>query len=291
MGVADPTVDVGEIFGLMRLPDFLIIGAMKAGTTSLFRWLGTHPSCALPAVKEPGFFCTGRLWRNQITQYGNLFAGISPDLSTGEASTLYTHPQYAERAASRIYEIMPQARLVFIAREPVARLRSHYRHEVQRGRERRSLVEAVSASNDYVGMSLYFRCLLPYVSRFERQQICVITSDELLTPPYPGWREVLYHIGIPYEEPLGIAFNVTAEKAQFSRPMLWLWEHGVIPKTARVPGPIRRIGKRILLRRNSSYAALMESSEEPLPDRVIRVLENESMQLEQWLGRDLWRKN
>lgn len=274
----------------LRLPDFLIIGAMKAGTTSLFRWLGSHSRCSLPTVKEPGFFCDDHAGQYGIRRYSDLFAGIPAGLITGEASHLYTAPRFAERAASRIRETLPEVKLVFLAREPVSRLRSQYRHEVQRGRENRPLAEAVEASGQYIGKSLYFRCLMPYLDRFPRRQICVVTSEELLVPPYLGWSEVLTHLEVPYEDPLGITFNVSGEKAQFSRAMHWLWRRGAIPKSSRLPGSMRRVGKKILLRENATYDALMKSSHGPLPATVIETLEEDSLKLERWLGRELWKE-
>ena len=268
----------------LRMPDFLIIGAMKAGTTSLFKWLNAHSRCSLPA-KEPNFFCDDA-WRQRMRHYSDLFAGIPAALSTGEASHLYTAPRFAQRAARRIHETLPDAKLVFVAREPVSRLRSSYRHEVQRGREKLRLPEAV-ASGKYVGKSEYFRCLSPHLERFSRRQILVVTSEELFAPPYSGWRQVLAHLEVPYEEPLGIAFNVTEKKAQFRPATHWLWRRGWLP-TGRFPEPVRRLGKRILLKKDASYEELMRSSREPLPTSLIERLEEDSRKLELWLGRTLW---
>lgn len=270
-----------------RMPDFLIIGAMKAGTTSLFKWLGAHSGCSLPAEKEPNVFCDDD-WRGRMQGYNELFAGIPARTSTGEASHLYTAPRFAESASRRILEALPDVKLVFIARDPVSRLRSSYRHEVQRGRESRPLPEAVGTGR-YIGKSQYFRCLSPYLECFSRRQILVVTSEELFTPPYPGWSQVLAHLELPYEEPLGVAFNVTEGKAQFRPAMHFLWRRGWLPK-GNFPEPVRRLGRRILLRRDASYDALMRSSRDPLATSVIEMLEEDVGKLEHWLGRTLWTK-
>ena len=270
-----------------RLPDFLIIGAMKAGTTSLFKWLGAHSRCSIPS-KEPGFFCDAD-WRNRIDRYSALFAGIPAERSTGEASHLYTAPRFAERAARQIQEALPEVKLVFLAREPTARLRSEYRHEVQRSRERRRLPEAVG-SGRYIGKSEYFRCLSPYLERFPRRQILIVPSEEVFARPYAGWRQILTHLELSYEEPLGIAFNVTEGKAQFSPTMHWLWRRGLIPRSDCFPEPVRKLGRRMLFRNDATYDALMSSSHEPLPINAIELLEADSLKLERWLGRELWTK-
>jgi hypothetical protein len=146
-----------------RLPDFLIIGAMKAGTTTLFRWLGEHPACQLPADKEPHFFSRDDHYARGVGAYTALFEGIPRRLLTGEASVGYSRPEYAQVSAARITALLPGAKLIFLARDPLARTRSHYLHELKRGREKRTFAAAVAdASSPYVHASRYSRCLKPY---------------------------------------------------------------------------------------------------------------------------------
>ena len=86
-----------------RLPDFIVIGAMKAGTTSLSVWLGAHPDVDLPGVKEPNFFSTPeKPGTKGIASYRALFAGTRPGFVTGEFSVAYSSPEKAGLAAERI---------------------------------------------------------------------------------------------------------------------------------------------------------------------------------------------
>jgi Sulfotransferase family len=114
-----------EIF----LPNFLIIGAAKAGTTSLYDWMRQHPDVFMPAHKEPKFFAwdgTGPRRQAQITHradYDALFAGAGGATAIGEASTAYlAHP----RAPARVAETIPGARLIVSLRDPVERAFSVY---------------------------------------------------------------------------------------------------------------------------------------------------------------------
>ena len=124
-----------------RWPDFLVIGAMKAGTTTLFDWLGQGDDVALPSVKEPEHLAASTFGPDEQRDYRALFA---TPLLTGEASVRYGWPWEAERVARRIAELRRRPRLIFVAREPEARLRSDYCHGVLRGRERRLFTEAIA---------------------------------------------------------------------------------------------------------------------------------------------------
>ncbi len=117
----------------LRGPDFAVIGWKKTGTTSLVSWLGTHPGVHPPRVKEPAFFSHhGRSWHRYQRQLGASEAG--GDQLLGDGSTSYADPRYAARSARRIAAEAPSTRIIAIHRDPFARLWSHYRHEVRRGR-------------------------------------------------------------------------------------------------------------------------------------------------------------
>ena len=91
-----------------RLPDFIIVGALKSGTTTLFRWLATHPGTSLK-TKEPHFFSGEAAWGRGIDWYRSLFEAAGDDVVTGEASATYTSMAAAPIAAARIAEVVPGA--------------------------------------------------------------------------------------------------------------------------------------------------------------------------------------
>lgn len=115
-----------------RLPDVIIPGVQKCGSSSMYRWLASHPDVCFPKRKEPNYFTDERVHRRGLSWYSALFEGAEPGQLVGEASTAYLYPKLAAKAASRIAALVPDVRLVVVLREPVARLRSHYRHEVRR---------------------------------------------------------------------------------------------------------------------------------------------------------------
>jgi hypothetical protein len=110
----------------MRMPDFVIIGAAKAGTTSLFRILSEHPVIFGSKPKEPEFFARDDLYRKGLSHYAALYAGARPGQICGEASTLYTLSPLFPEAAGRLARHAPKAKIIYIIREPVARTYSFY---------------------------------------------------------------------------------------------------------------------------------------------------------------------
>lgn len=272
-----------------RLPDFVIIGAMKCGTTSLFRWLGEQPEVHLPEIKEPHFFSRDDRWNRGLEWYRSLFGEAEAESVTGEASASYTDPRFSPLAAERMATIVPRARLIFLIRDPVERIRSHYRHEVQRSRERRPLVEALQdPENPYLRSSLYHRALAPYLDRFPLEQVLVARLEDLTAGS--AWEEVLTHIGLPGRPRPQESYNVSSEKAGFTRPMLRLWESGLGRRLGKVPKPLRDLGKRLLLRRSSRYAEKLDGSLVTIPEGVLQPLWVDQRRFAERLGRSepLW---
>jgi hypothetical protein len=110
----------------LRLPSFFVIGAAKAGTTSLHALLDSHPDLFMPEIKEPEFFARDDLYAHGLESYGEKFASARPDQMIGEASTIYTlAPLFADTAA-RIKTHVPEAKLIYVLRQPVDRAYSFY---------------------------------------------------------------------------------------------------------------------------------------------------------------------
>jgi hypothetical protein len=256
-----------------RLPDFVVIGTAKSGSTTLFRWLGQHPEIGLPRMKEPNFFSHDHVWRRGAAWYRRQFLDVAPELRTGEASVSCTDPMLTEAASERLARIIPAARLVCVVRHPVERLRSHYRHQVQRGREHRPFLDAVAGNgSDYVERSRYATCLRPWVERFGTDQLLVIRLEDLVGDDGSTWRRLLSHLAVsPLPRPEG-AFNVTAGKRQFTRPMRLLWEAGLLPTRGRVPQPVRRIARAVLLKDGRRYAQRIAGSGQPLPSELVDAM-------------------
>lgn len=274
-----------------RLPDFVIIGAMKSGTTSLFRWLGAQPEINVPSSKEPDFFSQDNRWERGIDWYRGLFAGLPPGSMSGEASTSYTDPVYAEKAAERMNNVVPGAALLFIVRHPVDRIRSHYRHQVQRGREKGSLQEALDApGNGYLARSKYWTCLAPYAQRFSKSRLLVVRFEDLIGENPSGWNAAIRHLGMAPRPAPNSTENVSAQKQGYTKLMLRLWERGWLDRLSALPRPIRQLGKKLLTQDNLRYRARLDRSNEPIPRDMMSPVWDDIARLEEFVGRDMWER-
>jgi hypothetical protein len=163
-----------------RLPNLIVIGAMKAGTTSLHHYLALHPEIAMSTVKEPDFFVRELGWQRGLDWYARLFG---PGAVRGESSTSYTKaPRYAG-VAPRMRELVPDARLVYVVRDPIARIVSHYVHEYAGGREHRPIETALAPKaargSHYVDVSRYAMQLEQYLGVYDESRILVVESEAL----------------------------------------------------------------------------------------------------------------
>ena len=200
------------------LPDFLILGAQKAGTTALYAYLRRHPAITGPSWKEVSYFdrhyARGEAWYrgnfpNRARTRGKL---------VGEASPSYLFHPLGPR---RVRELVPEARLVALVRNPIDRALSHYNHEVALGRESLSFEEALAAeeerlrgeeerlvadpryfsrawwSHTYQARGRYADQLERWLELFPREQLLIVPSEELLAEPERAHARVLEFLGAP----------------------------------------------------------------------------------------------
>ncbi len=161
------------------LPGVIVIGAMKCATTSLHYYLDLHPDIAMAPEKELHFFVAERNWSRGLAWYEGQFAGGAA--LHGESSTSYSRfPEYAGVPA-RMHSVVPGARLIYIVRDPIERIVSHYVHEYAAGREQRSLPEALAdlEKNPYLDTSRYGLQLEQYLEFYPRERILVLTAEDL----------------------------------------------------------------------------------------------------------------
>lgn len=274
-----------------RLPDLVIIGAMKSATSTLFHWLSQQPEVFMASPKETNFFA--RDWDRGLDWYRSCFEGAEPGQLLGEASVMYTSPEYAEASAERMKSVLPDARLIYVIREPVERIRSHYRHEVQRHREARSLLDAIAEpDNPYLGNSMYFVRLEPYISRFPRDHLLVVRFEDVVRQPWAGWKDTLALLDLPSRSAPGTAHNVTAENAQWTGALLWLKRLGIFSfgRAAKLPAPVRKVGKRLFTRGGESFRDRLDASRVEIPRELVAPAWEDLSKLEAWLGCDepLW---
>ena len=192
----------------MPLPDFLVIGAPKAGTTALHAALARHPQLYMSPVKEPKFFLTDgppprrgggpgdvQTFREHVWRRGDyeaLFSAAPPGALSGEATPFYLHDLAAQQ---RIRRLIPAARLIVIVRDPVERAHSNWTHLWSAGLEPlNDVVRACAAEEQrmaagwsafwhYVGLGRYGRQLQHLYTLFPREQVLVLRYREIVDTP------------------------------------------------------------------------------------------------------------
>jgi hypothetical protein len=205
--------------GVRPLPDFLILGAQKAGTTALYAYLRWHPQITGPSFKEVSFFdrhyARGERW------YRAHLPARHRARIVGEASPSYLfHPL----APGRVAQLLPNARLIALLRSPVDRAFSHYQHEVALGREPLSFEEAIDREDarmqgevehmlrdpeyfseawwnyTYLARGRYAEQLERWFESFPRGRLLVLLTDELAADPAGTHRRVLDFLGVEPRE-------------------------------------------------------------------------------------------
>jgi hypothetical protein len=163
------------------LPNLIVVGGLKCGTTSLHHYLNLHPQIGMSRPKELNFFVDELNWELGVDWYRSHFPGSAP--VRGETSPHYTNrPRFAGVAARMRETLGPDARIVYMVRHPVDRLLSHYLHNVGGDYEDRELAEAIAdPENAYVRRSLYAFQLEPYLEAFDPDRVLVISREELAT--------------------------------------------------------------------------------------------------------------
>lgn len=206
----------------MTLPNFLVIGAPKTGTTSLYYYLNQHPQIYMSSNKEPHFFAfegkrpdfcgpgDDEAWLNrksvsEFQAYEALFQGVSDEKAIGEASTMYL---YLPEAAPRIREYIPDAKLIAMLRHPVDRAYSHFLHLQKEAREplkdfSKALREEEtrirkhwSPAWHYQKVGFYGEQLQRYFDLFEREQIKVYLYEEWQKTPKAIVEDIFQFLGV-----------------------------------------------------------------------------------------------
>lgn len=180
----------------MALPSFLIIGAQKAATTTLWAQLRTHPDVFMPELKETNFFIQHRYEQLGQDWYEDLFSPAAPGQLLGEASPAYTLFPIWGRVPDRIAGVVPDAKLVYVLRDPIERMRSSWIQARSDGLELRPLDEAFRHNLLYLAGSSYAMQLEQFLRHFSLDQVLLLTSEAIEKEPGTALDQLLLFLGL-----------------------------------------------------------------------------------------------
>lgn len=215
------------------LPNFIVCGAMKSGTTSLLHYLAQHPQVFASFKKEVHFFDLN--YHKGVEWYRSFFPlrhTLGSEETTGEASPLYI---FFPPAPARMHRLLPGARLVALLRNPTERAISQYFHEVRKGRETLSPMEALTREEERLAPALeqgdysstaYIHCsyksrgryseqIARYLEHYPREQLLVRSAEHFFREPHEMLAEAFRFIGVdsdhrvPDLEPRNVSDNRT----------------------------------------------------------------------------------
>jgi Sulfotransferase domain len=256
-----------------RLPTFLLIGAMKAGTTSLHEYLAEHPQIFMSRIKELNFFTEAHNWPRGLTWYEEQFtdAGDSA-VAVGESSTAYTQYPRHGGVPGRVAQLLPDVRLIYLVRHPIDRIRSQYLHDVGLGKERDPIEKALRVNPVYVDFSRYALQIEQYLKIFDRDRLLVLDLRELRDDREGVMDRVFRFLDVNSSfMPSGLErkHNVSAERSQYRPGLLSLRRsRGLGGLLARVPGPVKRMLRPVTTRKHDSGVTISPGLRRELEDRL-----------------------
>ena len=180
---------------MSALPTFFVIGAARSGSTSLHTYLSQHPEIAMSIPKEPMYFQPPD-WRERITRY--VYDGDAA--VRGESSTAYTAYPWAAEVPERVRATVPDAKLIYVVRDPIPRVLSHWMRNVQDDLPVKPFDELMADLEDPMNIpvwsSRYATQLERWLAHFPRERILVLDNDDLARHRRDTLQRVFAFLGV-----------------------------------------------------------------------------------------------
>ena len=267
------------------LPNLIVIGAQKCGTSVLHYYLSLHPEVSMSKPKELNFFIEERNWPRGVDWYKRHFDANAH--VRGEASPNYTAFPQHEGVPERMHSVVPDAKLIYFIRDPLERIAAHWVHNYAKRREKGTLAETlVHPNTSYVTRSLYAMQLERFLAVYPKDQILVMQQSELRYDRMASLRRVFEFVGVDpdFNHPRfeqerhqtsgktrATRLAVRLEKLGRSRRGRWLPSNFWLVLDDRLP--LRRT-----IKRPDVHAAL--------PDETLDKLREDAERLRELTGRD-----
>jgi hypothetical protein len=187
-----------DVAGIGSLPNLVVIGAQKCGTSGLHHYLGLHPEISMSSPKELNFFIAERNWDRGPEWYRAQFDHRAS--VRGESSPNYTAYPHHPGVPERMHSLVPDARLIFLVRDPIDRIAAHWVHNYAKRREKGDIAATVMHPNTtYVLRSQYFMQLRQFLNHFPADRILVLDQADLRHRRLETLRSVFSFVGVDSE--------------------------------------------------------------------------------------------
>ena len=242
------------------LPNLIVIGAPKCGTTSLHFYLDQHPDISMSTPKELRFFFRDD-WKSNVAWYGRQFDDASSRLVRGESTPGYTLYPYRRDVAERMHSLVPRAKLIYVVRDPIQRIVSHWAETVANSRYRGDpppvprralsdwLADPVEPNNVLVWASRYATQLEQYLRVFPSPQMMVLDFATLRDHRGEALRECFRFLDLDGEVDEAVLtpeLNKRAEQYELTTVGAPIWNYILSPIGRRAPRAVRqRLSRRV----------------------------------------------
>lgn len=268
-------------------PDFVVIGAMRAGTTSLHTMLAKQPGICLPAMKETDYFIRGKNYKRGEAWYRSRFA--NPELCCGDVS-----PNYAKRDAFRevpelIHEANPDVKLLYVVRDPVERALSHYRHSYLIGSNAMPEPGELLGSeigNHILNTSRYAWQMEQWLELFSEEQIMLVDFDKLVSDTDTEMEAISRFLDVEFTS-AGTAENNNSSKELGATPDWWVkLRDSKMGNNLRaiLPRDVVQTAKKIVTSAGASKARTSPDFVKPVLDNIREVLHPDTVRLRDMTG-------
>lgn len=180
--------------------DFIILGAQKCGTSTLFDILAQHPSIEACRCKEPHFFSTSNNWKRDLPEYEKLFKKRNGTKYL-EASTSYTfYPHRRLGIWNDLYEYNPNLKFIYMVRNPIDRIVSSYMHNYQRGYTSEPIEEIIFKTPLFIDITRYYTQVIPFVKKFGRKKVHILDLEDMKNKSEDMLRGISEFLNIDFRE-------------------------------------------------------------------------------------------
>lgn len=273
------------------LPNLIIIGAMKCGTSAAHQYLNMHPDIFMSREKELDFFIEDRNWSKGLAWYESMFeAGTR---IRGESSPDYTHHPAIPGVPERMHAVVPDAKLIYMVRDPVDRMLSQYMHNRWTGIEHRPFEQAIQGDGQgmeetrYVRRSKYYMQLEQYLRYYPKGNIHILTQEDLHRRRRETLQSIFRFLGVDDTfDTEGFNTLIHESKGKDAKNRLGVAlsrgrERGIL---RRLPGVIRRPAEK-MVRALSTGTVQRPTLSDALRAQIVSVLASDIGQFEQLAGR------